>query len=62
MFRIIVDKGEINDASLQDIGWSHEKTFNIISNNNYDILAVDLMIADDAGNYRIFTARNNNEK
>jgi uncharacterized membrane protein YcaP (DUF421 family) len=62
MFRIIVDKGEINDASLQDIGWSHEKAFNIISNNNYDILAVDLMIADDAGNYRIFTARNNNEK
>lgn len=62
MFRIIVDKGEINDASLQDIGWSHEKAFNIISNNNYDILAVDLMIADDAGNYRIFTERNNNEK
>ena len=62
MFRIIIDKGEINDASLQDIGWSHEKAFNIISNNNYDILAVDLMIADDAGNYRIFTARNNNEK
>ena len=62
MFRIIVDKGEINDAALQDIGWSHEKAFNIISNNNYDILAVDLMIADDAGNYRIFTARNNNEK
>ena len=62
MFRIIVDKGEINDASLQDIGWSHEKAFNIISNNNYDILAVDLMIADDAGNYRIFAARNNNEK
>lgn len=62
MFRIIVDKGEINDASLQDIGWSREKAFNIISNNNSDILAVDLMIADDAGNYRIFAERNNNEK
>ena len=62
MFRIIVDKGEINDASLQDIGWSREKAFNIISNNNSDILAVDLMIADDAGTDRLFAERNNNEK
>jgi uncharacterized membrane protein YcaP (DUF421 family) len=62
MFRIIVDKGEFNDASLQDLGWSREKVSSIISNEQYSIHTLGLMIADEAGNYRIFTAEDNNEK
>ena len=59
MFRIVVDKGEFNDASLSDLGWSREKTANIISNQRCDISAVELMIADEAGNFRIFTLEDN---
>jgi uncharacterized membrane protein YcaP (DUF421 family) len=62
MYRIIVDKGEFNDASLQDLGWSREKVSGIISNEQYSIHTLGLMIADEAGNYRIFTAEDNNEK
>lgn len=62
MFRIIVDKGEFNNASLFDLGWSREKAYNIISNERYDISDIALMIADEAGNYKIFTAEDENEK
>jgi uncharacterized membrane protein YcaP (DUF421 family) len=62
MFRIIIDKGEFNDASLSDLGWSKEKASNIISNEKHDVAAVELMIADEAGNYRIFTMENPNEE
>ena len=62
MFRIIVDKGEFNDASLFDLEWSREKAYNIISNERYDISDIALMIADEAGNYKIFTAEDENEK
>ncbi len=62
MFRIVVDKGEFNEASLSDLGWSIEKAFNIISSQGYDPSAVELMIADEAGNYKIFQSEDNNEE
>jgi uncharacterized membrane protein YcaP (DUF421 family) len=62
IFRIIIDKGEYNQASLSDIKWSPEKTHDIISAEGYEISSVELMIADDAGNYRIFGSENYNEE
>jgi uncharacterized membrane protein YcaP (DUF421 family) len=62
IFRIIIDKGEYNQASLSDIKWSPEKTRDIISAEGYEISSVELMIADDAGNYRIFGSENYNEE
>lgn len=61
MFRIVVDKGEFNDASLSDLKLSRETVANIISSNSYALSAVELMIADEAGNYRIFTSENRDE-
>lgn len=62
MFRIIVDKGEYNDASLSDLGWSREKVHKIIIADGYVLTAVELMIADEAGNYRIFVSEGKNEE
>lgn len=62
MFRIIVDKGEFNDASLSDLSRSREDILNIISSEHSDISRVELMIADEAGNFRIFSSEEYNEE
>ena len=62
MFRIIVDKGEINDNSLSDLNWDREKVINILSSRNYDVSEIELMTADEAGNYSIFTQEAQNEE
>lgn len=55
IFRIIVDKGEFNDDSLSYLKMTRENATKILSRQQYDIDDVALMIADEAGNYRIFS-------
>ena len=62
MFRIIVDKGEINETSLSDLNWDHNKVINILSSQNYDVSKIALMTADEAGNYSIFPQEEQNEE
>lgn len=62
MFRIVIDKGEYNDTSLSDLNWNRDKVANIISSQKFNISDIEMMIADEIGNYRIYTAENNNEE
>ena len=62
MFRIVIDKGEYNDASLSDLEWSREKVANIISREQCKISDIEMMIADETGNYQIFTKGDKNEE
>lgn len=62
MFRIIVDKSEFNETSLSDLGWSIEKANNIIIKEKRDLSEVELMIADESGNYRIYYAEDTDEE
>ena len=62
MFRIIIDKGEYNDASLSDLGWDRNKAAAIVSAERHDACEVELMIADESGHYRIFFSEDYNEE
>lgn len=62
MFRIVIDKGEYNETSLSDLNWNRDKVANIISSQKLNISDIEMMIADEIGNYRIYTAENNNEE
>ncbi len=55
MFRIVVDKGAFNENSLGELGWSIEKAQKIIKSSGFDINTIELMLADEAGNFQIFT-------
>ena len=55
MFRILIDKGMINHNSLQELHWDEERVSRSAKSQGYEIGNIELMLADDAGNVRIYT-------
>ncbi len=62
MYRIIVDKGSLNKNSLGELGWSTEKANEIAKSQGFDVNTIELMLADEAGNFRIFTKEVSDEE
>lgn len=55
MFRILIEKGTINLNSLNELNWDEERVLNSANSQGYDVIDIELMLADDAGNVRIYT-------
>lgn len=55
MFRILIDNGSINENSLTELHWNRERLCGAVKAHGYDIADIALMLADDAGNIRIFS-------
>ncbi len=55
MFRILIDKGTVNHNSLIELQWDEARVSRCAKSHGYTIDEIELMLADDAGNVRIFT-------
>lgn len=61
MYRIIVDRGVINDNSLSELGKSREWAEGAANSNGSTISDIRLMIADEAGNIQVFLSNGGEE-
>lgn len=55
MFRILIDKGTVNQNSLHELHWDKDRVSGCVKSHGYTVKEIELMLADDAGNVRIFT-------
>lgn len=55
MYRIIVDRGVINDNSIKELGITREWVEKSASSKGFSINEISLMLADEADNIQIFT-------
>ncbi|MGM9642955.1 MAG: DUF421 domain-containing protein [Eubacteriales bacterium] len=56
MFRIIIDRGEINDNSLGELGLSEEWVGNAVSAKGKEIEEIVLMLCDEVGTVKLYTS------
>ncbi len=56
MFRIVVDRGEINHNSLEELNMKEENIYKTAEKSGIDVGNICLMLFDEAGTFKIYTS------
>ncbi len=56
MFRIVIDRGEINHNSLQELNMKEENIYNAAEKSGIAVGSICLMLCDEAGTFKIYTS------